>query len=588
TLIVSLFITILAAVFFTVYFATSTTLTKAAPVPESCFVFNSGTGMITGYNPDTDALCVSDIDIPQTIGGVTVTGIAEFSFDDDIVTSVAFPETITLIESQAFTGDDITFASLNIDVTGNLVIEPFAFKDVTGGTITISADGDLSDGGNFNDSVLASMTLQAGGDITIDGASTGSATIGSLSILAAGSIIIKNGSFNVNEYDSIAITALGGGVTTEGGVFGNATANSLAISANGNAYINASFNNTTFDSASIDTANGDITIINGSFGLSNMETVEMLSGGDITFTNGAFHTNQGLKTLSLEAADSMNIINNTVSNMPTLTTASLATGTGLLTISGGAFGNNHSLETINLDAPAGLSINGGSMNSLSALKNLNILANTGDVSITDGALLSYDLLTSVEIITSGSITMGRGVLMTNNVLESIKLEAGSNLTINAGVANDLPELKFLSLSAGNAATLNGNSFMNLQALEELLIDAGNSLVIGDSAFNAISVEQIILPASLTSIGEKAFYGSNLKAVYLGSAPTLGNYAFGLAGATYNDGSFSYSGLDNVRFVPVYISVPHSYSDTVYAPDDVNGDSIDDHTGGYIINPAQIT
>lgn len=574
------------------YFAASSLTTKAAPVPEDCFVFNSGTGMITGYNPDTDALCVSDIDIPQTIGGVTVTGIAEDSFVDDVVTSVNFPETITLIENNAFTGDDVTLSSIDIEVASNLIIEPNAFNGIIGSSISISAGGDLDVGGNFYGSTLVSLAMQAGNDININGGGGISGSdMGSLSVVAGDSIFLNNGSFSSNSADILTIAATGGDVTISGGSFTSSGVGTMVVSASDNVLIDASFygSGSEFDSITINATGGDVDITNGSFGINDIGSVDIFSGGNITFTNGAFYNNVGLQTLSAEASGGINVINNVLGNMPTLATASFTTGSDLLSITGGSFGNNPNLETINIYAPAGVVISGGSMGSLPSLKNLNFLASTGDVTIINGALGNSGL-TSLEIDTAGSIAINQGGLGSSTGLEHLSLVAGTDLILGSGAASgDLPELVSLILGAGNDAAVEGTgTFSNAPKLNNLSINAGNSLVIGANTFNAIGVEHVTLPSSLVSIGEKAFYGSSLKAVYLNSTPTLGDYAFGLAGAAYDGSAYGYTQLDQVRYVPIYVSVPHSYTDTAYAPDDVDGDSVDDATGGYIINPAQVT
>ena len=59
---------------------------EAVTPPDSCFVFDAGSGTITDYlwyegntfgNPD----CPRALDIPSTIGAVPVTGFAEYAFD---------------------------------------------------------------------------------------------------------------------------------------------------------------------------------------------------------------------------------------------------------------------------------------------------------------------------------------------------------------------------------------------------------------------------------------------------------------------------------------------------------------------------
>ena len=74
---------------------------------ESCFYTQSnGSGVkIVGYDFGNPS-CPSDVIIPKTIGGKTVNAIGYSAFytniDDQGVTSVSFPSTITTIEEEAF------------------------------------------------------------------------------------------------------------------------------------------------------------------------------------------------------------------------------------------------------------------------------------------------------------------------------------------------------------------------------------------------------------------------------------------------------------------------------------------------------
>jgi len=83
---------------------------SAAAVPESCFTFNSGT--ITTYDPNTDPLCLKDVDIPATIGGVGVTAIGDGAFSGKSLISVSFPEGITSIGNNGFTHNLLSSVSL--------------------------------------------------------------------------------------------------------------------------------------------------------------------------------------------------------------------------------------------------------------------------------------------------------------------------------------------------------------------------------------------------------------------------------------------------------------------------------------------
>lgn len=78
---------------------------------DKTYTFNAETdftvvsGVITAYNGDKNN--VTEIAVPQTIGGAAVTGIGEGAFADCIVLeTIAIPDSITSIGSQAFARDE--------------------------------------------------------------------------------------------------------------------------------------------------------------------------------------------------------------------------------------------------------------------------------------------------------------------------------------------------------------------------------------------------------------------------------------------------------------------------------------------------
>ena len=88
--------------------------------------FTAADGVITAYNGDKNT--VMEIVVPQTIGGVAVTGIGAGAFADCIVLEkVAIPDTVATIDSQAFARDDDlgTIISYKADeVSGNTIVRP--------------------------------------------------------------------------------------------------------------------------------------------------------------------------------------------------------------------------------------------------------------------------------------------------------------------------------------------------------------------------------------------------------------------------------------------------------------------------------
>lgn len=88
-------------------------LTKLAPnaaaatPPDSCFAFDAVTGTITNYydhegDDASNPACPKSVDIPSTIGGVTVTSIGTSALQAKSLSSVTLPATLTSIGQQAF------------------------------------------------------------------------------------------------------------------------------------------------------------------------------------------------------------------------------------------------------------------------------------------------------------------------------------------------------------------------------------------------------------------------------------------------------------------------------------------------------
>ncbi|USN95959.1 MAG: leucine-rich repeat protein [Candidatus Nomurabacteria bacterium] len=81
--------------------------------PDSCFNFNAGTNTITGYyehenNNPSDPACPKAVDIPSTIGGVAVNVIGDYAMDNEQLTSVTIPGSVTTIGNSAFYANQLT------------------------------------------------------------------------------------------------------------------------------------------------------------------------------------------------------------------------------------------------------------------------------------------------------------------------------------------------------------------------------------------------------------------------------------------------------------------------------------------------
>ncbi len=146
---------------------TTPDIASAATPPDSCFAFNAGTGTITDYynneaNNPANPACPRAVDIPATIGGVSVVKIGTVGggypgpFTSKSLTSVAIPEGVTSIGDYAFYNNQLTSVTIPSSVTsiGN---SAFYRNQLTSVTIP---EGVTSIGNSaFRDNQLTSVTI---------------------------------------------------------------------------------------------------------------------------------------------------------------------------------------------------------------------------------------------------------------------------------------------------------------------------------------------------------------------------------------------------------------------------------------------
>ena len=104
-------------------------------------------GVITGYTGDKTI--AKEIVVPQTIGGVEITGIGKTAFADcTALETVAIPDTVTSIDSQAFARDmclNYVIAYTAGDLDGNTVVRQIdSVTELPSKIATIAADAFLS------------------------------------------------------------------------------------------------------------------------------------------------------------------------------------------------------------------------------------------------------------------------------------------------------------------------------------------------------------------------------------------------------------------------------------------------------------
>lgn len=100
----------------------------SAATSESCFQVKYGA--ITGY----DTSCGSHVDIPSTIDGKMVWGIADEAFANKGITSVNIPSSVTDIGNYSFYGNSLTSIELPSTTLG-IGTQAFAFNRISSASI---------------------------------------------------------------------------------------------------------------------------------------------------------------------------------------------------------------------------------------------------------------------------------------------------------------------------------------------------------------------------------------------------------------------------------------------------------------------
>lgn len=155
----------------------------ADPVPEACFSFDSGTGMITGYDSGSPS-CILDVGIPATISGTAVTSIGDWvfyglgltgvelpnslvsigdgAFGDNNLSSIVIPNSVTTIGAQAFTDNQIINLTLGAAVA---TIGDGAFLNNQLTSLVIPASVTQIDGNAFGYNSLLTIRILGSPDI---------------------------------------------------------------------------------------------------------------------------------------------------------------------------------------------------------------------------------------------------------------------------------------------------------------------------------------------------------------------------------------------------------------------------------------
>lgn len=499
---------------------------------ESSFTFNSTTHTITAFIGSE-----TEIDIPPTIGGVSVDILGEISFlNKNLITSVIIPSSVVEIEQDCFHG----CSSLTSITIPNSVTE-------------------MNNSVFINCTSLASITLPNNIAYVGDNMFMGCSSLTSITIPNSVNNLHSN---CFSDCISLASITLSNTLQTIGsGVFYNCydlasiTLPNTLQSINSNAFSNCTSLSTI--------ALPEVTNIGGGLfsGCTSLTSITLPSNLT-TINDFMFMSCSSLGSITLPSGITT-IGDNSFSGCTSLATINLPEG--LEAIDNYSFSNCTSLESITF--PSTLltigteAFRGSGLLSISIPDSVTsvgnycfylcedlvtvVLPNSEDILLGSSLFRECASLTTINIPTTiASIPLeflyGCTSLTTinipQNIIELNNFCLGSTGLVNVTLPNSITSIKdgifygcssLTSIVLPNTITeLPNQLFQNCTSLPEIYIP--NSVTsIGSSVFyQCFSLETIHFPDSLTSIGENAFRRCNMSSISLPpNVDSIGEYAF---------------------------------------------------------------
>ncbi|MBQ7505442.1 MAG: leucine-rich repeat protein [Ruminococcus sp.] len=470
----------------------------------------------------------TDITIPSTIYGFSVTGIDSSAFSNSDITSITIPASVTSIGSGAFNNCsdlwDITVNSGNANYSSQngvlynknktTLIQYPAGKTVTSFSIPNSVNT-IGSGAFFNCSNLTSLTIPVSVTTIESGAFSGCS--GLISLTIPNSVTsLGGGAFSgctnlTNVVIGNSVTSLPGGCFAGLSNLESVTIGSSVESINGGAFSGCS------SLTSIVIPDSVTFLSSGVFsGCTSLSSIT-IGNGLTSITSGCFYGLSSLESVTI-GNHVEEIQGGAFGNCSSLT--SLVIPDSVTFLSAGVFGGCTSLESVTIGD--GLtSISGGCFSGVSSLKNVTLGTNVEEIQ--GGA---FNNCSNLESVTLGDkvTSIGGSAFYGCSSLESIELP--DSLTTIGGSAFGASGLISIDIPSG-VTTINSNTFQNCADLTSVTIP-NTVTTIDDDAFRNSGLTSVVIPNSVTSLGKSVFRDcSSLKGVTIGNGVTsLDEYVFG--------------------------------------------------------------
>ena len=420
---------------------------------------------ITAYHGATGG----HVDIPNQLGGLTVTEIGYESFKEKALTSVTIPNSVTYIHERAFYSNQLTSITLPTNIS----------------TVGIEA---------FKNNQLTSLTIPSSINIIAQAAFEGN-KLKSLN-LPAKNFNISIQAFRYNELTSLIIPE---GMTYVGvEVFQGNKLTSLSLPNSLTHLARDSFKDNELTTLTIPAS---VTQINQSaFEGNNLSSLTILSN-ELVIKESAFRNN---KLSELTIPEGVLSIGTDAFQYNELTSLSLPSS--LTTIGNGVFKNNKLSELTIPEGVLSIGVDAFQNNKLTSLSLPSSLTTIGNVAFQNNELTELTLPNSVTTIGAGAFEA--------NKLSSINFSINLH-TIEDGVfKNNL----LTSLVIPDYVTSIKNEAFASNRLESLTLP-DNGLTIGMHAFNDNQLVSLTIPNSIYVINVGAFRYNKLTSVTLSESIT---------------------------------------------------------------------